>query len=157
MPSSVLGTDNSTFFRKKLSLPAWHSQARGRPGLPLATKARAAPGGGYELFVPSSSDTAACCGKPGRPPWSYSVLSSGGAGTQPGGECSPGCSGSGALGELGEHKHQGELRSRMGVRVGLGVGLPGETPAHLLLLQPWLARRQVLQCPRWTHAWPRCP
>lgn len=79
------------------------------------------------MFVLSRSVTAVCCGEA---PQSYAIISPGGAGTQPGGECSPGGSRSGALGELGEHKNQGELRLRMGVRVGAAARLTGETLAH---------------------------
>uniref|UniRef100_A0A8D1N5F7 Hyaluronidase n=1 Tax=Sus scrofa TaxID=9823 RepID=A0A8D1N5F7_PIG len=59
---------------------------------------------------------AAAAGDPNLPVLPYAqifhdmtnrLLSRGGAGTQPGGECSPGGSRSGALGELGEHKNQG--------------------------------------------------
>lgn len=56
-PSSVLSTDVSAFITKMECL----LQATVRTGLPLATWARAAPGGDYELFVPSGGVTAICC------------------------------------------------------------------------------------------------
>lgn len=80
----------------------------------------------------------------------------GGAGAQPGGECGPGSGRSSALGELGEHQDQGELRPRRG-RGDEGQRSAGETRVHPFHPADLWADQRGPQCPRGAHTWPGVP